>query len=341
MKMNKDIPNVEVDPDNAGAVGADDLSSPAGGDTDGGEATTASEFDVTSAFSALQDFDVEGGDEAGAVSPGAPASPASDIPAQRDVSAQKVEAPAVVAQPSPDTAPAAVPPAPAATQQPSVAEPAVAAQGQTPVPQQGAEPVTSQAVDATASSPFEAFKREIEKNEGVFTQALAETVYKLDDATVEELNTSPEVAVPKLLARSHMQIVKNVVGTIAQQIPAAIAGYMAAEQQNRVLEDKFFSQWPQLDREKDRATITQIAANFRRQNPNASYDDTVRFVGAQAVVMLNKLPVANAAPQAAAPQQVRQAPFVPAANGTAAPSAGGSDGNPWASAVQVLSEDFD
>jgi len=204
-------------------------------------------------------------------------------------------------------------------------------------------PADQQAVvpENPQESPLTVLQREVEKNKDIFTKALADTVYKLNDDELVRLDTEPDKIIPEMLAKTHVQIVQNVLSTVAQQLPAAISGYLQAEKEQTRLEDAFFNAWPQLDRTKDKAVVMQFASAYRSANPKATFAEMTKIVGAQALVALNKF-------QAAAPTPVQNAPktsvgnsaFLPAASGSRAPSPAATP-SVWENISANLLDDFD
>jgi hypothetical protein len=212
-------------------------------------------------------------------------------------------------------------------------------------PAEGAQ--SAQPPEQAAAGPqnaLEAFNQALEQNRTAFTQVLADQVYKLSEEEMVELDTQPQVAVPKLLARAHINIAQNVLGTVAQQLPALVQGIQQANVQHKQMEDQFFGQFPQLDPVKDRAVVLECAKVYRAANPSADFATMAKFVGTQALIMTGKYqaPAAQAA-QPATPPISNAGRFVPAA--TMTPAAGiptnGNESNPWANIAQALDADFD
>jgi len=251
--------------------------------------------------------------------PTAVTSPEATPPVTPPVVPGEVVAPASQPADAQQTQPAVTPPVdPAAAQQAPVAEQSVVAPPAAVPPQ-----------DATSVNSFDALRQKVEENREMFTQALTESVYKLSDTEKDELAVDPGTMVPKLMAKAHLNMVQNVLGVIAQQMPVMVNSIIQANAQHAELENAFFSKWPQLDKDKDRQTVMSLAAAFRKAEPNADFNRMVQMVGAQAVVALGKLqPAAPAVHPQAAPQVVNG--FVPAANGTPAPSPAPKNDNPFA-----------
>jgi len=214
------------------------------------------------------------------------------------------------------------------TDEPSVApvqEPlkAVPAPAPTPVPAAPAaesaravEPLKAAPEMPKASPPesiFASIQQELERNAPQFEKAVAERVYALRPEEIEALQSEPEKIVPQLMARAHVNIVRNVVSTLAAQLPQVVHGLIAASKQHQTLQDKFYEAWPQLDPKKHGPDVAKMAAAYRQLNPNATFEEMVRTVGAQSVVALGLL--AQTPTKVAA---VKAPAFQPAASSAAA-----------------------
>lgn len=205
-----------------------------------------------------------------------------------------------------------------------------------PAQQQPAVPAPA-AVDP--QDGFKALADAVEASRGKFEDALSTTVYQLKAEDTEALMADPASVVPKLLARAHINIVQNVLRTVGQQMPHMVGGLLEARKENSAREDAFYAKWPQLNRQTDEGTIRRLAAAYRTANPQASSDELIQMVGAQAVVALGRL---QAAAPAAVPPQPRQQGFRPAAASVPAGQVNPSAINPFsAMADALLGEDND
>jgi len=241
-----------------------------------------------------------------------------------------VVAPATPASPSADLTPPVVAPAPVAEATPAVQPTPVS---ETP----GAAAPASQQASPQAEDGFTALDRAIEAGREDLIKAVAQKVYQLPAEELEAVQTEPEVAIPKLLARVHVNTVQGVIRHVAQQMPAMVGALMQAQAEYGKREEQFFSQWPQLDRTKHRDQILQVGQVFRQVNPNATLEDFIKHVGAQ-VVLMNGLH-AQQPQRAAMPVSQPVAPaYVPAGAGRQSNPAPAPDNNPWAEMVEVMNE---
>lgn len=240
--------------------------------------------------------------EPAAPDPAAKVEGAQAPPVTAEGSTPPVAAPAAtVPTPPPVAAPVAQPPQGVQAQQPA----------QTPATQQAPSQQTPQTTDE--GDGFTQLDTLIEQQRPKVIEALAHQSYQLTEDELNGLQEDPGKTVPKLLARAHVNAVQGVLRHVAQQLPAMMAGMLQLREQNKQREDQFWGAWPQLDRQKHAAQVTQVARVFRQLNPTADMNTFVQHVGAQ-VMLMNGL---HRAPASVQPQvtQPRPAPFVPAGAG--------------------------
>lgn len=220
---------------------------------------------------------------------------------------------------------------PQVEQKPQVAPPQQAAAQAQPV--SGAENVASGA--AVGGTEFiDQVRSKLNEGREIYTKALSESVYKMTEEEAQEVLTSPEKVLPQLAARVHLEVVQNVLGTMAQTMPGVISGLLQAQKQNTEVMDQFFQKWPQLDRVKDKATVYEVAKVYRQLNPQATMEEMFQAVGATAVVKLGKLP---AAAQAAPAQPAKAPAYTPARNAPTVMQPTQTM-NPWEAMAEVFDE---
>lgn len=234
---------------------------------------------------------------------------------------------------------------PANPQQP--VQPATPAQVEQP-PATPVQPAPTQQAPQQAQPPAQAVSDPqdglraladaVEQGREKFVDALATTAYRLSSEDADALIADPAAAVPKMLARAHVNIVQNVLRTIGAQMPHLVGGLLEARKKNAEYEDAFFAKWPQLDRVKDERVIRQLAAAYRTANPAAPSDELIQMVGAQAVVALGRLQAQ--APVSPVQPIPRQQGFRPAAANSPPAQVQQTTTNPFeAMAEAMLSED--
>lgn len=268
-----------------------------------------------------------GGDAAATPSPSGepdPAAPAAEV--------AKVTPETPVATPPAETPP--VVPA-AATKPEGQADPAQQAQAQQQTP-------TQTAGNEVPGDMLSSVRAEVDKNRQVYTDLLAEKVYGMNEDDAKALFETPEKVLPALAAKVHLEVVQNVLGTLAQILPGQIAAVQQVQTQQAALLDDFWNSHPTLDRKTDRDSVMQLAQLYRAQNPNASFEEFKRVVGSQAMVMLNKLPVAAGTPARTVvpPGAPRTPAHRPAGQGTPplAPTGETSPNDFWGAFAEHLNE---
>ena len=236
----------------------------------------------------------------------APAAVEDSTPTASNVSSDPALQPTVPTPAAPEVTPA---PAPVATPAPAPAAPQAVQSEVAPTP-----PVQTEATPPLApEDTFRVLSETIARERPKIIDAVATGQYQLTNEELTLIATEPEKVLPTLMARVHINAVQGVLSHVAQQLPAVVGGMIKAQQAQADLESKFYSAWPQLDRTKHDTTVRQLAAAYRQLNPNASFDDCVRVVGAQAAVALGVATVPPVAAPAVAPAPVRAVPFQPAA----------------------------
>lgn len=288
-----------------------------------------------------------GGDSGGSTSSVAPATPASGGMSDADgIDNQNAEIdifegmgdldlddPPVRSTSPPVTTqnpPPATPAAPTAAQPPATqAAPAAKADpAQAPVndgaqaqPSPSAQPPAAPAERTDSSGPptLEGALELIQKPEAIV--AFAEDFFKLDEATMEELNTDAAKALPKLLARTFAIAHASALSAMQQFVPnlidARTAGYRAAEG----AQTQFFDAFPALKDPQFKDDILAAIAIARQRNPNQKRTDVIQFVG-KMVSAMHGVPMPGA-PAAAAPRgPAPPPPYVPhvGGNGGAIPT---------------------
>jgi len=205
-------------------------------------------------------------------------------------------------------------------------------------PQQPETSAASSQPEAKAEDGFTAISRAIEAGREQLVEAVAQKVYQVTPEELEALNVEPEKVIPKLLARVHVNTVQGVVQHIAAQMPGMVQGLLQIQAESARHEDNFFKAWPQLDKAKHGEQILKAGQVWRQLNPNGSVEEFIKSVGAQVVLMNNLHVQQPQVQQQVVPQQVQQAPFVPAGAGKTSQPVAPAEINPWAELVEVMNE---
>ena len=274
--------------------------------------------------------------------PEAPAGPAG-LPTeqQAQTAAQAPTLPAEKSSSSPTSQVQGKPGAETAVQQAKPTEPqtaAPAAVSQSPASQQPEGGADKQGASST-DDPFTALDKAIEAGRDKVIDAIAAGAYQLTQQEVEQVLSEPDKALPKLMARVHVNAVQGVLRHVAQQMPAMVTGLLKVQEENRGREEQFFKAWPQLDRSKHSQDILRAGQVFRQLNPQATMEEFIRAVGAQ-VVIQHGLHLQRPPGQTQQVQQAAPAPaFMPAGVGRASQPVAPPEPNIWAEMVQAVQED--
>lgn len=229
----------------------------------------------------------------------------SDAP----VSAEEPEQPAEeapAAEAAKDAPPEETPPAQPEARQPEPQQPTPPEQTATPEPPQPEQ--TQEELEAA-----------LREQQAAAETRLAEEFYALSEDQQAEFESDAGVAIPKLAARIHMAAAAGAVQHIMRNFPVWFKAAQEQFKREDANNQKFWDAWPDLNPEEHTHTVAQLGAAFRQVNPNASPDDFVRLVGAQAMLALGITPQ-----QANGQDEVEEAPparpFTPA--GSAPPASG-------------------
>ena len=157
-------------------------------------------------------------------------------------------------------------------------------------------PQPSEGEAGPAASP-EALAKQFREARAEAEKLLAEQHYKLSEEDAEALEVDPGAAIPRLMAKVYMDAVTTAISHVLDNMPRLIEGTMQVQQQAKAAEDKFYETWPQLDRSKHHEMVLRLGRAYRQAYPNASQDEFIRDVGAQALVALRIPLQAQKAPE--------------------------------------------
>ena len=263
------------------------------------------------------DFDINGllADDYESVSPEteteAKVEPDStEAPVQASEEAQTEETPADAATPAPEEAESSAPEEVKAEEE--------APKDETPAQEEEVEPPT------TVQDLLDSF----ENKESEIVDALAQARYSLSQEDIDLLETDASAAVPKLLAKAHLQAVGASLKYMQALVPSMVQQQTMAMNTAREAETAFFDAFPAL--REHRAEALKAAQTYRSVYPKASRDEMIQNVGA---VVMQKLglsaqpPVAQNTPPAPKPSQP---PHRPAGAVGSPVTAAPPQANPWA-----------
>jgi hypothetical protein len=204
-------------------------------------------------------------------------------------------------------------------------------------------PAAAPAVTPQAPKPKTPEEEAAEKQraEELLAQRTAEleTFYRLPEDLAGQMQTEPEVVLPKLAAKLHMAVREAVMQDIQRDIPGMLHGVQEIQRREAASKEAFYSANPDLKGYEQQ--VLQVGMFFRQSNPNATPDEAIERIGNMTRMALGLPPKAGGTPPPAAPPSAatpsRPAPFRPAAPGAAGPAAAPApSGNPF----EALAEEF-
>lgn len=145
-----------------------------------------------------------------------------------------------------------------------------------------------------------------------------EKLYAISEDDAAALQTEPELVLPKLAAKMHLSITRDVMAGLTSQLPVMMqhmSQATAAEQNARQL---FYQTNPDLNKPEYEQAIFEFGALFRKVNPNADAETAVRRIGdmtRQAFGLNNSQPGNATTPAVPQPAPVKIVPFSPARGG--------------------------
>lgn len=151
------------------------------------------------------------------------------------------------------------------------------------------------------------------------TARLAE-VYAFDEETASRLQTEPELVLPQVAAKLHIEVVKNALQAVQRMLPQVIPQLLQQQNVEKTAEEKFYSVNPDL--KKYHKQVIQAGKMFRKLNPKATPDDAAKKIGDMVRLSLGLEPLkadpaANGKPAPAPAKPAgRAAPHKPAMPGT-------------------------
>lgn len=165
---------------------------------------------------------------------------------------------------------------------------------------------------------------------------------QLSDEDKDLLLTEPDKVLPRLLARSYLDMYDSLMAGMTQQMPQQVTQLMETQKATQKAESAFFEKWPQLKsaaaESPEKAQILQRTVQaYRQLNPNAPLEQAITESGAMAMVAL-KIPLDVDKP---AEPEVVEKPFTPATpggGGAQTPSAP-KELNPYEQLAQELVDD--
>lgn len=205
----------------------------------------------------------------------------------------------------------------------------------TPGGQQAGEEGQSSDTSAGPVGPHEAL-RQLQENRDAVIAELASSRFALSDEDADALDSNPNEAIPRIMAKTYFEAVTTAMTQLQNMVPSMVLQVSSFKEQVQKAGDMFYSQWPQLDRQKHGQVVGQFAKAYREAHPNATPEELIKDVG---LMVTTKLGLGEAKPNGngAAKGGGKPKPsFVPARGGAGAPMA-----PPEVSPFEGLGGDYD
>ena len=111
---------------------------------------------------------------------------------------------------------------------------------------------------------------------------LAQRHYALTEEQAQELDDNPSKAIPKLAARLHMEVLQQATAAAMRLVPQLMQEAQSIQSVRTERETEFFQEWPELQKHRD--DVVRFGNAYLSMNPNATFEDFKRDVGAQVAV---------------------------------------------------------
>lgn len=269
--------------------GGDTTSAPAEG-LDGGDSSSDSDVNWDDLSTSFDEPDVEGDLEI--VGESSPAQPA-------DESSVPSAPPAQAASPA---APVAAPSSPAAAPAPQAPVP--------PASQSAPPPQTQGGAPAGLPSP------EVYQNWRAGRLGELEQHYTFTEDESAALLTEPELVLPKLAAKVHMEVLENSMRAMQAMVPLVMEQYQQHTQVETSAKSLFSTINPDLVDPRFEPVILQLGATYRQMNRTAGPEEASRAIGNLVRAALNmQAPQVHQSPQGGSSAPVAPAPFAPVRGG--------------------------
>ena len=143
--------------------------------------------------------------------------------------------------------------------------------------------------------------------------------FQLTEEQKEAFIADPSTVLSELASDLFLDIYDSLMVGVSGMVPQVVTSVIQQREAQQEVDRRFFSAWPQLAKPEYRATIDRIAENYRRLNPDASDEDAIAEIGAQAWVAL-RLPIEELAQLTQQSSSIQEEEPEPQANVTHIPA---------------------
>jgi len=110
--------------------------------------------------------------------------------------------------------------------------------------------------------------------------------FKLSEEDEEKLAHSPNEVLPKMAANMYLDIFNSLTQVMQNQLPQLVTGILSQQKAVQDSRQAFYNQWPQLAKPEYAGTVERIANSYNATNQNATPEEAIAEIGAQAWVAL-------------------------------------------------------
>jgi len=114
--------------------------------------------------------------------------------------------------------------------------------------------------------------------------------FAISEEEAEELIAEPQKVLPRFKAQLMVELYENLLRAVHTTVPAIVDSVQQYRSQADEYERAFFERWPELKDEKYQDALLRMATAYRQANPDASPEDFIEEVGAQAMVRFKITP---------------------------------------------------
>lgn len=118
--------------------------------------------------------------------------------------------------------------------------------------------------------------------------------FAISEEEAEELIAEPQKVLPRFKAQLMVELYENLLRAVHTTVPAIVDSVQQYRSQADQYERAFFERWPELKDEKYQDALLRMATAYRQANPDASPEDFIEEVGAQAMVRFKITPKGGA-----------------------------------------------
>jgi hypothetical protein len=167
--------------------------------------------------------------------------------------------------------------------------------------------------------------------------------YAFDDETSAKLLTEPEVVLPQLAAKLHMEVVEHAVRSVMAAMPQWLEQSNTARTRESSAEQLFYGANPDLKDPAYTTAVFQMGQAYRAMNPSAPAEEAVRVIGNMVRTAMGlsqpQAPAGSTVVQPQAPVAAPAAPFIPARGGGGAAAPTPVSSNPWSAMAEEFMTD--